>query len=363
MKPRILVTSAAGHTGAPAVLELLEKGFSVRAFVRRHDKRAELLANAGAELFVGNQLDMRDLRTALRGVQRAYHCPPFGPNALQSAALFGVAAEEAELEAVALMNAWNPNPVHPALHQREQWLAEQIYQWMPNVGVIHLNPGMFAFTYFFGLSAVVHFGQLMLPFGEGRNAPPASEDIAAVVAAVLEDPAPHVGKHYRPTGSRLLCGHDVAEAFEQVLERPVRYRDVPTGMFLKAALAQGFSRFEVSQIRRYAEEARRGVYELGAPTNHVEDICGRPPEAFEVTAERYIKHPQRVWARLSVGSRAGAVAQLVRTILTRVPDLDRWEREQGFPEVRDSLLAHESDEWRSQHEPGSPESLFGHQPA
>ena len=42
-KPRILVTSAAGHTGAAAVGELLQKGFPVRAFVRRQDARSEAL--------------------------------------------------------------------------------------------------------------------------------------------------------------------------------------------------------------------------------------------------------------------------------------------------------------------------------
>ena len=49
-RPRVLVTSAAGRTAAPAVLDLLKKGFPVRAFVRRDDARAEVLRNAGAEI-------------------------------------------------------------------------------------------------------------------------------------------------------------------------------------------------------------------------------------------------------------------------------------------------------------------------
>ncbi len=69
-RPRVLVTSAAGRTAAPAVLSLLEKGFPVRAFVRRDDARAEVLRNAGAEIFVGNLFDQRDLRSALVDVQR-----------------------------------------------------------------------------------------------------------------------------------------------------------------------------------------------------------------------------------------------------------------------------------------------------
>ena len=75
-KPRVLVTSAAGHTGAAAVRSLLERGFPVRAFVRRDDARAEALRRAGADIFVGDLFDYRDLQRALTDVQRAYHCPP-----------------------------------------------------------------------------------------------------------------------------------------------------------------------------------------------------------------------------------------------------------------------------------------------
>lgn len=101
-EPRILVTSAAGRTGSVAVLELLRKGFPVRAFVRRNDARSETLRTAGAEIFVGDLFDLSDLRRALIDVQRAYHCPPFGPNLLHGMMLFALAAEEAKLEVVAL---------------------------------------------------------------------------------------------------------------------------------------------------------------------------------------------------------------------------------------------------------------------
>ena len=125
-KPRVLVTSAAGRTAAPAVLDLLEKGFPVRAFVRRDDSRAEVLRNAGAEIFVGNLFDLRDLRKALVDVQRAYYCPPLSANLLHGAVLFALAAEEAKLEAVALMSQWNPHPTHPSATTREHWMVNNV---------------------------------------------------------------------------------------------------------------------------------------------------------------------------------------------------------------------------------------------
>lgn len=347
MKPRILVTSAAGHTGAATTHALLERGFRVRALVRRIDSRAARLRRAGAEIVTGELFDIRDLRTALDDVQRAYYCPPFAPNTLHGAALFAVAAEEARLDTVVALTAWNPHPTHPSIHQREHWLANNLHQWMPSVRVVHVNPGMFAFTYLFGLRAAAHLGQLMLPFGDGLNAPPSNEDIASVVASVLSDPTPHIGNCYRPTGPALISAHDAAEILGKVLKRPVRYRDVSVRMFTKAARAQGFTPFEIAQIRHYAEEMRGGTYALGAPTDHVTQVTGCAAESFETTVRRYVQRPDLIMPGLAVGTLASAVMLLLRTLIMPAPNLDRWESERGYPLLADPVLAHDSDEWRT----------------
>ena len=68
VKPKTLVTSAAGKTGLPTALQLLEKGYPVRAFVRRDDHRSRRLKEAGAELFVGDQYTLADMRRAMAGM-------------------------------------------------------------------------------------------------------------------------------------------------------------------------------------------------------------------------------------------------------------------------------------------------------
>jgi uncharacterized protein YbjT (DUF2867 family) len=344
-KPRILVTSAAGHTGAAAAHELLAKGFPVRAFVRREDARSNKLKQAGAEIFTGDLFDMRDLRKALVDVQRAYHVPPFAPNLLHGTMLFALAAEEARLETLALMSGWNPHPTHPSALTREHWIANNVVRWMPTVDVTYVSPGIFAFVYLLGLPAVKHLGLLALPYGDGLNAPPSSEDIGAVAAAVLADPAPHIGKTYRPTGPELLSGHDVAEILTRVVGRKVHHRDVSTNMFVKAALAQGVKPFEMSQLRQYAEDMRRGAFAAGAPTNHVQEVLGRPAEDFETIARRYIGNPGLIAPSFSAGSRLGAIAGLVKMLLTRLPDFDRWESDRGHPMLSDGQFATDSPEW------------------
>ncbi len=145
-KPRILVTAAAGRNASTTVLDLLGKGFPVRAFVRRQDARSEKLKQAGAEIFVGDLFDLSDLRKALVDVQRAYHCPPVAPNLLHGMMLFALAAEEAKLEVVALMSGWNPHPAHPALGllRHELWpnlKSAFLVGWCSVLSSRHFEPG------------------------------------------------------------------------------------------------------------------------------------------------------------------------------------------------------------------------------
>lgn len=346
-KPRILVTGAAGRTGHIAAMELLRQGFPVRTLVRREDARAEALWRAGAEVVVGDMLDYRDLERALNDVQRAYHCPPFGPNLLHRTMLFAVAAEEAKLEVVAWMSQWNPHPSHPSAFTREHWMTNQIVRWMPSVDAVFVNPGLFAYVYFLGLPAIVHFGLLTVPFGEGLNAPPSNEDIGRVAAAVLARPEGRIGKSFRPTGPRLISPHDAAAAMGRALGRRVIYKASTMGAFAKAAIAFGIEPFQLASIRTYLEELAGGTFARGAPTGHVEELTGRAAEDFEVIARRYFAEPSLVMPGLRTGSKLGALALLPRMMFTRVPDLDRWEEAQHLPRLGRPVLAHDNPDWRA----------------
>ena len=164
------------------------------------------------------------------------------------------------------------------------------------------------FRYLLGLPAIVHFGMLAGPWGDGLNAPPSGEDIGSVAAGVLAEPAPHIGKCYRPTGPKLISPHDMADILTDVVGRKVKYQDVSLKMFLKAAKAQGVSAFEIGHIGFYFEEIRGGTYAVGAPTDHVQEICGRPPESFETVARRYIAQPDLIYPGLRAGTKLGALA-------------------------------------------------------
>jgi len=352
-KPTILVTSGAGNTGRPVTEELRRAGFPVRALVRREDRRAQALRQLGAEVVVGNLFDVRDLRRAMDGAHRAYFVTPQGPNGLHASAAFAVAAEEAKLETVTTLTQWLMHPGHPSLATRELWLADQITPWMPSVDVVQIVPGWFAWTYFLVLDAIAQLGVFPMALGQGRNAPPSNEDMGAVVAATLADPAPHVGKAYRPTGPELLTPEEIAGTFARVLGRDVKYAPSSIEMFAKVATASGFPAYDISQVSLYMRDYQQDAFAVGAPTDVVREIAGREPEDFETICRRYVS--ERPEAVPSLGQKAGVLIRLLRAMLMRAPDMEAFARAQHHPPLFVPALAQDAEEWRRTHANAAPE--------
>ena len=347
-KPKILVTTAAGKTGFATAMQLLEKGFPVRALVRRRSRRSESLRKAGAEIFTGDMLDVRDLRKALEGVQRAYFCPPFTPNMLHAGMAFAVAAEEAKLEVVALLSQWLPQPAHPSVTTREHWLLNTVMPWMPSVDVVRVNPGFFADAYMLVLEPIAQLGLMPMPLGQGLNAPPSNEDIARVVVGALVNPAPHIGKAYRPTGPKLLSPEEIAATFGKVLGKRVKYQDISEKMLLKALTAQSESRFQIAQLRYYVEDYRRNAFGIGAPTNAVLEVGGQEPEDFETIARRYIA--ERPEAVQSFGNKLKAIGFFTKMLVTPAPNMGKYEQQRDHPSIKNPVYSPDSEEWLASHD-------------
>ena len=346
-RPKILVTAAAGHTGTPTALQLLELGFPVRCLVRRLDERSERLRAAGAEIMVGSLTDLADVERALGGVQRAYLCPPWGPGLLHVVTTFALAAREARVEAIVALSQWLASPRHPSAATRGLWLMERTLPWTSGAAVTIVNPGFFADNYMRLLEPIAQLGAMPMSLGQGENAPPSNEDIARVIVGALRDPGRHGGRTYRPTGPRLLSPTEIAGAFTRVLGRRVRYLDMPDWMSRKALRALGISAFEQSQLRHYFEEYRRNAFAVNAPTGAVAEVGGTAPEEFDSIVRRYVA--SRPEARRSLAGAVRAMASLVRILATPALDLDRVDRDQGLPTIVAGELTAQSASWRATH--------------
>jgi NAD(P)H dehydrogenase (quinone) len=347
LKPKIVVTAATGKTGRAVALELLRRGYPVRAMVHREDARSEMLAKSGCEVVCGSMEDLVDLRDALAGAQRAYFCPPLESGALRKAVLFAAAAREAKLEAVVVLSQWLCDPLHPALHAAEKWLAGTVFDALVGTAVVTVNPGFFAENYMAALEMMAQFGVMAMPLGEGLNAPPSNEDIARVVTGALEAPDRFVGRSLRPTGPRLLSPQEIAQVFGRVLGRPVRYLEAPMRLFLKVARSLGYRDYLIAQLYWFLLDYQRDAFGLGAPTGIVEEVGASAPEDFETIARRYVAASPFV--RTGFGGKLGAAWSIARALLTPAPDIEGIAARLELPQLRHATLASNSASWRASH--------------
>lgn len=344
--PRILVTSAAGKTGAALVAELCRRNFPVRALVHSRDARAEQLQQLGAEVVVGDLFDSAQLIAAMKNVKRAYWCPPFHPHMLEAATNFALAARESSLESVVGLSQWLAGPNHPSLATRQHWLADRLFAEIPGLHYTMLNPGFFADNYLRLIAFASQLGVLPSLTGDSLNAPPSNEDIARVAASLLINPESFPARSYRPTGPALLSTAHMAEILTKVLGHQVRRVEMPLFLFVKAARMQGVSAFELSGFRHYIRDHRQGAFAYGAPNSVVQEVTGQAPESFETIAARYAKLPL---ARRTGATRLKAWLDFMRTPFMPGYDLDRFDASLSCHNPITPSLALDSESWKSAH--------------
>jgi uncharacterized protein YbjT (DUF2867 family) len=350
--PTILVTGATGKIGSAVTEQLLKHGeVKVRALVRRKDGRSERLQKLGAELVLADMFDPQQVETAVRGVQRIAYVPPWHPHVLNSGVLFATAAQRGGVEAIVGVTQWLASPTHPAISTRQMWLLDRLFDRIPGVAHVTVNPGFFAADYLLPLPLATLFGIFPWPAGGGRNAPASNEDIARVMVGGLLDPERHAGHTYHPTGPEMLSGGDMARIIGEVVDRPVRHVDISGPQMMRALRADGrrfgMDDFLQAQFRWFLEETRLGTWEVGGVTTHVRDVAGVEPESFESIVRRTLS--RRPDAQRTLGNYLRELWSALRTVVTPGIDVERFERQQQHPCPPAPELSGESGRWAEEH--------------
>jgi uncharacterized protein YbjT (DUF2867 family) len=129
-------------------------------------------------------------------------------------------------------------------------------------------------------ATIADSGTIRLPFGTGRTSPIVSDDVARVVATILADPGPYLGRVVELTGPRSQDMNGVAEEYAHALGRPVSYVDVPSETWAEQVLAHaGFPPYVEEHIATVARLHRENRYDR--QTDTVEEITGQPAESVE----------------------------------------------------------------------------------
>jgi NAD(P)H dehydrogenase (quinone) len=237
-KRPILVTGAAGSVGGVGrtVAELLRRrGLPVRALVHREDERAARLRATGAEVVVADLTVPTDVVRAMEGCRRIYFGMSASASYLEATVIAAaVAREQGDIESFVNISQMTVSQMSltkmtNSPQHRQQWLAEQVLNWS-GLPVVHVRPTVFLENpLFLNLAArsIAKDNTIRLPFGTGRTSPVAAEDVAEVIATILENPAAHIGKVYELTGPKSQDMTGVAAEYSTGLGREISYVDVP----------------------------------------------------------------------------------------------------------------------------------------
>jgi uncharacterized protein YbjT (DUF2867 family) len=278
----ILVTGAAGQLGAVGRTVtglLLERGLPVRAMVRRDDDRAAALRAAGAEVMVGDLLEPADVYRVVSGCRRIYFGMSVSAGYLEATVTMAAVAREVGVDALVNMSQMTVSQMSiqkttPSHQQRQHWLGEQALAWS-GLPVVTIRPTMFLESFLpFAGPTVRDRGRIELPFGRGKTNPVAAADVARVVAAVLTEPGPHLGRTYELTGPRSQDMYGVAREFSDALNRQITYSDIPPEDWERELKRLGLPEHVTQHLMTMGELHRAGRYDRLA--DGVERVTGRP---------------------------------------------------------------------------------------
>ncbi|SOE87907.1 Uncharacterized conserved protein YbjT, contains NAD(P)-binding and DUF2867 domains [Burkholderia sp. YR290] len=280
----ILVTGAAGRVGAVGrtVSELLLKqGKAVRAMVRSDDERAQALRDMGAEVVVGDLLDLDSMHKAIAGCETMYFAMSVSDAYLAATINAAAVAKHHGVKAFINMSQMTLSQMSvtettASPQHKLHWLAEQALDWS-GLPVVHVRPTVFLEGFFlmFSSPSVKKADQIRLPFGDGKTSPVAAEDVARVVAALLADPQPHIGKTYHLTGPQSENMQFYAQEYSKALGRTITYQDVPVGPWRESLIERKLPIHLVNHLATMADLHRAGRYDR--MSDDVVTLTGQAP--------------------------------------------------------------------------------------
>jgi len=288
MTSPILVTGAAGRVGAVGrtVTELLLlQGQAVRAMVRKEDERAQALRDKGAEIVIGDLLDLDSMHKVIAGCEKMYFGLSVSDTYLAATVNTAAVAKHHGVKAFInisqmTLSEMNITETTASPQHKLQWLAEQALNWS-GLPVVHVRPTVFLEGFFlnFTSESVRESNQIRLPLGEGKTSPVAAEDVARVVAALLANPQPHIGKVYHLTGPQSENMHFYAQEYSKALGRTITYQDIPVEPWRKALLESGLPIHLVNHLATMADLHRAGRYDR--MSNDVLTLTGQRPLSLQ----------------------------------------------------------------------------------
>lgn len=273
MSKKVLITGATGDTGRAAVREAIALGLDVRAMVHSKDDRAAALEALGAEVVVGDLLEINTIRDAMNGVDAAYFVWPVQPGLINATVNFAQAAKETGVKTVVNLSQRSANRESTSNSCRDTFIAEEVFNWS-GLPVIHLRPTYFLEWLLYPWQLpYLQQGVLRMPVGKGRHSPIAADDQGRVIAALLKDPEGHIGTTIPVSGPVEMDHEQMAAELSEALGRKIVFQDIPVDEYAASIKEMGVPAYIVQHLSGAMVDYQNG--HMSGADDNVERLTGR----------------------------------------------------------------------------------------
>jgi uncharacterized protein YbjT (DUF2867 family) len=289
IKP-VLITSAAGgnqgKTGRRVSEMLLARKIPVRALVRQIDERSDRLKALGAEIFVGDFLDVRSVLEAVKGVSSVYFAYPVQDGLADATAAMAFAARQEGISRLVNLVMFQSSTDAPTPRMRQNFLSEQVFEWA-GVGPVHIRATIFYENVArLVRSSLPSKGAIRLPWGKETTVLPlvAGEDVARIAVGLLTSASLTAGTPYPVIGTTIAL-KDIIATIGRVLNRDVYYEEITDDAWRDEALARGWNAHAVEHLSSLWKSVRMAGLDPErarfAVTDTIQKVGGTSPKTFE----------------------------------------------------------------------------------
>jgi uncharacterized protein YbjT (DUF2867 family) len=266
----ILVTGATGNIGKELARRLVDKGLPVRVLLRDWKKAAAL--EDRVEVAPGDLNKPETLGAPMQGIEKLF---PVTPDTGQVANLLKAAKQAGAKHIVKISTIEADRSLGPGKwhRQQEELIKSMGFAWT------FLRPTMMMVNTIEWWGATIKSqNAVYFPGGKGKVPPVDPRDVASVGCAVLTEPG-HEGKVYELTGPNALTIGEMVQILARVLNKSIRYVNVPVFMAAIGMRRFGMSHELVEGLMETLGALRRSEYAY--VTDAVERVGKCMPRTFE----------------------------------------------------------------------------------
>ena len=273
-----LVTGATGNVGREVVSQLLAKGQKVRVFTRDAAKVAHW--GNRVEVATGDFTRPETFAQALSGVDGVF----IMNGALDGGVfrqLIAAAKVQGNLRIVFLSTIFAGSPESPIgqLHKDKEDVIRA-----SGLSGKFVRAGSFMTNAYQWIGTIKGEGVVYNALGDGKAAPIAADDIAAVAVHALTDPNPSP-EVFEVTGSELLSVPEQVAILAKALGKPIKSVDVPAEAAAQGLIRAGLPAPVAAAVAQSFAAIREGRMAMVKDT--VKQVTGRPPRTFRSWAQEH----------------------------------------------------------------------------